>query len=216
MSAFIAPLLGTVVGGMIALASNLYFARRKERDERLALGYSVLFKVQKIVDLVRKVRQHVNRSPSPDDQAWRAISSLHGTRGEPVEFTPMELAIFARKKDTEFTQILMDAASYHGLMLELVEEYNRRKQTLSDAMSEVVREHPEDPTSFKIEGEDLTRLRPKILETNSVALNLRNVANDIAFPLDVLRGQTGPRIRQILADTRFDLTFGDETGKSAE
>ncbi|MBK6705076.1 MAG: hypothetical protein IPG56_15825 [Caulobacteraceae bacterium] len=42
---------------------------------------------------------------------------------------PGELALFARKKDTEFAQALMDAASWSRLMLELGEEYNQRKQT---------------------------------------------------------------------------------------
>ena len=210
---FVAPLLGTIVGGLIALASNLYFLRRKERDERLALGYSIFFKVQKVVDKIRKIRQHVNRVSAPDDQSWRAISPLHGARSEPVEFTPAELALFARKKDTEFAQVLMDAASYHALMLELVEEYNQRKQTLNDAMAGVVQENSDDgPMSLRIEGQDLTRLKPKILETNSVALNFRNAANDIRFPLEVLGTETGPRIRAVLGDKRFDLTFRQAIG----
>jgi hypothetical protein len=129
-------LLGAVVGGFIAAATNAFFAWRSERDRRLAIAHSVTIKVLKIADTVFKLCKTINAAwaEASGEYRWREVLPLMGLPRDHIEFTPEELALFWVGKQDDFASELSSAANWYNLLLDLAAEY---KSTRADLLHEL-------------------------------------------------------------------------------
>lgn len=213
---------GVLVGGLITYLITWVFAKRQEerqeaqeakrdRDDRLGLAFSAVFKVQQATDLIYKVCAHIQGSAQKPKggRLWRSLTPMLGAGDQRVSFSASELALFAAAGEAKFVNDLLEVASCSNLLLDLVREYNLRRETLSDVLIEKgLVELSGEVGTHELPSAVALSVAPKEIELEMLAKSLSDVsAGGLQHAVEV-SNTICPKLTSMLQDPRFTLRIG--------
>ncbi len=210
----LAAFVGAVLGGLISLGTTWYFNHDAERKKNLGLGLNVLHKVQRIASTVQHAHAYVleAKGNAIDGRLSGALLPIVGFRTEPIDFEAEELAIFTLTGRADFTQKLLDTASFHNLVVTAISEYSTRRNTYDEEMSRVgpVVDRGDGTRQITVDKQTMDRLAPSIAKLEGLAQHLLRLTTEgLPIVLEVATSAPG-KLREALREPKLavDLVYG--------
>ncbi len=206
----IGALGGVILGGVIAAATNAYFAWRAERDRRLGAAFSLFFKYFAMVDVTTRICRDLDAAPPDRDRlCWPRLRPLAGVRFPESSFSPEELALFAKEKGPLFAEKLLEATNHIHLLSDLLVRYNLERRALDEELRLRGVVDMEGPVGhISVEPATYRELAPKFFEVDDLARNLWSAAHEAKEEMVATANAIGPKLKTILSDKRFHLGMG--------
>lgn len=206
---------GVVLGGLIAAATNTYFAWRTDRDRRLATAFAVFFKFFVMVDVINRICRDLDSAlPDKNGLIWPKLRPLAGVRFPDASFAPEELALFGEEKGPLFAQRLLVAANSIHLVTDLLTKYNAERRDLREELRLLGLVDMAGTTGrIAFDSHDYPQLAPKIAEVEDLAKSLIDEAHKAKAQLNSTADELGPKLKSILKDKRFHLAMSDKQAK---
>jgi hypothetical protein len=215
-SEFWAAIVGAVVGGLIALFAQ-WLAIRAERKQRKedrfrsqqALAMSLLFKVRDMHGNYTQSRRSIEEQFAEAKEAgllgepWRFFKPFSSSLTH-FHFTAGEKATLLELKNDELMNetLLLEPKHYH-----YVESLRTLNQLLFDLVEKVVpREVKGDRGKVELPQEEFMKLRPRMIQINSLIDQLRVEASEDAETYGKLLEQLAKLYKQRL-QLPFTITF---------
>jgi hypothetical protein len=186
-----AAIIGAVIGGLIAFAIQMISLRegRTQRSEdykrqREVLGYSLIFKVIRILSNINSVRKnfeqadlrakHENFSGEPW-QIYRAIANPP----DPISFSSEEMGMLLSLNDDDVFASILHTDVRHNSLISVIYRFNQSRSDLAQSISTSGSLRSEDGfhLSHELTSETFDILRPKMIEVNCLAKSLKEAAD---------------------------------------
>ncbi len=206
----IANMLGVLLGAAIAFGTSWHFAKRRDRDSRLALAYALFFRAGDLVEGVFEVRRVVRSKfsgvlPPGVEYKWQLIPVPAGfVWQQEVAFEPSELALLAQSGEIELINHLTEIARGHNILHILTGEYARRRDALQKEISQRSQSIVTGTTVFSaMPDEDVRMLAPEMMLVDDLIAQIILKADDLADFARPIMEKLGPQLRLALNDDRF-------------
>lgn len=204
---------GAIIGGAITHLNSRYLTARQEiredKDQRLAVAYSIAFKVNDAADNIVKIHryaQHAKNIAGINQQPlWLALRELVSTERPRLSFSSDELALLATHKKAEWVVRLLELAALSNNLAALLREYNPKRETFGERAA--------DMGGVDIEGETATFLtqsphaRLLAVRLEQLARHIEKDAREGAQEASKTGNEICALLREILDDPRFTLQF---------
>lgn len=183
---FIAAVVGSIVGGVIAYivqVTALREARRtKKVDElqkRQALAHSLLFKTIKIHSNIRHLRDYLEerfslaKKDGFDGEPWQMILQLANPPPE-VNFSADEMGMLLSLKSDNLFNIILSLDSRHNSLIEAMRLYNAQRTSLQETLK--IDSYDGSLASGMMSKQESLALRPTMVSLNQLVLDTQRLS----------------------------------------
>ncbi len=207
---FVGNMLGVMVGAAIAFATTWLFARRAERDRRLAVGYELFFKAQMAAESVSEIRRVLTQNLDLVGQGhykhnWQVVELPTGFDWDArCELSPEGLAIFSRVGKFEIINELLELGKLHDLLLILTADFARRQENLMEKLlAETDYSVSGTTVAMLITDDTVKKYSPQLMRVEELLKQILAKAVEGANCAQNLMERLGPELRDALGDKRF-------------
>ena len=202
-----------VLGATIGFGVSWFFARRTERDRKLALGYSLLMQAQAatetIVEIDRVMKRNLETiqvvSGQKSGKATTALPSGFDWNTR-CEFDPAGLALLAVKGRFTLIAQLQELARLHDILLIMTSEYATRFERMAGRL----REHERQVLLGVAKQELLAASQRDVEDEGTVVFDLLKQILEKAHAgsefAKRVTSSVGPELKTALGDNRFRMT----------
>jgi hypothetical protein len=175
---FWSAIFGAVVGGLIALGSQLISSsaeKGRRREDRLisqkALGTSLLFKMVRIHSDVYGIHHHIEscyvdvRQQGDEKEPWRFMIPLANPPAH-VSFSSDEMGMLLGLKDNDVFNEVLDSDVAHNSLVDIVRLITTERRDLTNQLK--VHQAEGSKLSGELTKEDWLKVRPRMIEVNSL------------------------------------------------
>jgi hypothetical protein len=129
--------LGAVLlGSILAWSTSYFFEKTKEKQQNLAIGYSLMFKVQEQADEIWQLEKAVHDATSGahrdgvEGPLWTKLNNIVGFNRSHNPITSEELALLARTKDQKIVIDVREVESGHRILKSILDEISSLKKEI--------------------------------------------------------------------------------------
>lgn len=184
-SEFWAAVIGAVVGGGLAGAVQYMTIRhqkseedRRRRENSQALGRGLVFKLMRIVTVLRNLHVHIDeaRSRVPEamhDEPWTYVLPI-ANLPETVRLTSEEVSL-VMLSSVAIMNNLLDIESVHDSSLQVMRKYGELRQALVERLP--ISQSQDQVVTSALSREQIEMFRPRMIELNTLinALGARSL-----------------------------------------
>lgn len=191
---FWSAVVGAIVGGAIAALlqwMSIKTERNQKRQEFLrdqqALGCALIFKMMRIHSDFHQIHEHFEQCiTSASEQGingelWQVITPL-ANPPDPIHFTSAEMSLVLAQGDHDVFNVTIDQDVRHNGLVEALKVLNAKRLELGERFAEVAAIDVENGPRIGglVSSRDIQKLRPRMIEVNSLAEGVRKQAKENA------------------------------------
>jgi hypothetical protein len=209
-----------LLGGALTWSTTYYFEREKQRDQKLATAYSLLFKVQHYVNEIMQIRDLVGESVAAAERSgatgplWTKVVEPVGFSEKSIPISPDELSLLARVGDVELTMEVRDLESGHSILRSALDRMFALRRELRDAQPGSSADGR--TISFEVDEKSYPGVAPTLINLADLSTHLESAIPRIASQAIKTGNQLGPALKRHYKFGHFiALSFDSEEEQSA-
>ena len=214
-------LMAVFLGAMLALGTTYFFEKRQVHQRELGVAYSLIFKIQYLVDQIVKMDNGIGlqirnaRQSGFSGGAWQIITDFVGFKEPSESIFADELALIARTKDVELVTKVRELESGHSILLNSLSKICELRVKLSEAG---VGHFVDGRTvSYAISEDELPAIAPIIINLDDLSASFESMIPRIAQQARETAGKIGGHLKSHYKFQHFiSLSFPSVDQESTE
>lgn len=168
--------VSVLVGAGLAYFTTNRFEQKKLKQEQLATAYSIIFKVQKMLDDLLKIEMHLDETKKEASAAgvegspWSTMTDIIGFTNSDISVNADELALIAVTKDSDLVMKVRELESGHGSILSALRKLGELRDDL--ARSGLITHVDGQTFSFEASELEYAQIAPTLINLETLANSL--------------------------------------------
>ena len=207
--------LGAVLlGSILAWTTSYFFERKKEKRESLAIGYSLMFKVQEQADEISQLEKAIHDSSSGaknegvEGPLWTKLNNIVGFNRSNDPVSSEELALVARTKNQNMVMGIRELESGHRILKSILDEIANLKGELEKL--DLGKAVDGKVVTFAVTEQEYPRVAPFLIGLNELSEHLDEMLPRVSAHARKTATELGPFLKKSYGFAHFiSLTFGE-------